>query len=298
MALPTLTHTQTAYTSTGYTAPTGEQVIEALNTAAANLTQWTKTAVDDSTWKYIEFSAPNSSPVSCKILVTAGNTTGMRAPDSVAANFVYVGLAPDGGTLGSYNSTTPYGADRWLGYWKCVDDVKAESLYFIESDETLSVIMRDDSADAFFGFDAGAIFVAPSGNGEDADGRVYGLSTGGGRSMTFVWNTTSDFPIHVGSNGYAHMACFRPNSPTTIDNCTRLTEGQSSATYPRTAQDGTTQLAETINIGTTQSPYYWVGRYRQRYIPERTQCRSPQTNGVILGKKQATQDLAMLFGNS
>ena len=113
MALPTLTHTQTNYTSTGQTAPTGAQVIEALNTASSTLTKWTKTAVDDSTWTYIEFSAPNASPVNCKVLITQGLSTGMLT-DSVAANLIYGGVTPDGGTLGTIDSTTPYGLpDGW-----------------------------------------------------------------------------------------------------------------------------------------------------------------------------------------
>lgn len=305
MSLPTLSHSQTAYTLTGYTAPTDAQVIQALNTASATLTKWRVISVDTGSWNYIELAPPVSSPLaSMRVLITVnpGNNTYCQTPDT-AANAIWIGLAPDGGTLGTWNSTNPYSSARWTKYWRCCANAVAESLYFIESAEDLMIVFRDDSADTFYGVLVGAIIEAGVGSFETSSQRVFGIVTGGSTSISGTFHASnSTFLNHSGSAGGAHTGFFKPTAPTTFDisfstfNNPTISSGGSVFTYLNNKE-----IALPIyTVYGGGSPRYLLGYLRQKYYTQdRTQRTVITGVGIVFagnGSSTASQD-SLLFSN-
>lgn len=264
MPLPTLTWNQTAYTSTGYTAPTDAQVIQAINTATSTLLHWRKISVDSTSWNWIELGGPTGSPLENARIVfaVAPGASAVLTPDTTT-NAIWVGYAPDGGTFGTWNSATVYGAARWTKYWKCCTTAIAESLYFVESNEVLGLFFRDDSADTFFGAIAGAIFNPGSGDVESGTSRVNGMMVSGTTAIsTTYWGSLTAFSSHSTSNGLSHCGVFRPTQPTTFEAAQRFFTNTLSSTESLTFNSGL-ETALPVFYTTNQTPRYFIGQLRQ-----------------------------------
>jgi len=297
--IPTLTWSQTEKTSTGYAAPTDQQVIQALNTASANLTLWEKTAVDDQGWNFIEFQSPTVDGHKMKVLVTVNPGDNGYCVVDTASDSIWIGLAPDSGTLGQWNTATPYGAARWSKYTKCCNTAKAENVYFVESSESLGIMFEDSSVDSNYGFIAGAIF-EPMGGSAEADGRIYGILTSGSRAMSKTfWNSTQEFMSAGGSN-YPHVFAFRPNSPTVLDAVNKMNGTIDVNTWTLSGfrdADAQKQIGFSPYYCTNQNPRYFVGRLRQVYMGPRTANRTVLPNGIVFGSGSATNDGAYLLNS-
>jgi len=302
MSLPTLTWVQSTYASTGYATPTDAQVIDALIAGApGKLTKWR--VISSSASTYIELGGPvGTNAQNNRIIIGINPTTAYLAPDTTG-NAIWVGYAPEGGTgaLGTWNSATPYGADiRFTGYTRCAATALAESFYFIESEEILFTIFRDDSLDRFYGCIIGAIIDPLTGDSE-ADGRIYGIFNTSSTYMTTIfWNNLSSanaFMCHGGTAGNNHAYIFRPYSPTVVD-----------PIVPHSAFLIDTNLLFNFNNGnemlvartyaTNQAPRYGVGCLRQMYISQDRQNRTPTTAGPVFSATTAGASDAILFGNS
>lgn len=299
MPLPLLTWSQTAYTTTGYTAPTDAQVIQALNTASATLTKWRKISADTQTWNYIEFGGPIGSALeNARVLVSVDpGASAVLTPDSSTAA-IWIGYAPDGGTLGTWNSATPYGANRFTKYWRCCATAVTESVYFIESDEVLGVIFRDDSADTHYGALAGAI-INPGAGDAEANGRVHGLTTGGGTALSATFLVSNNaFIGHGGSVNNAHTGVFRPWSPSTFDAALRLgTYSITNSTEPMQYNSGL-ETAVPLFFTSNQTPRYFIGSLRQMYGSKERVNRSLVPGvGFVLSRSTLTENDALLFSN-
>jgi hypothetical protein len=300
MPLPILTWSQTAYTSTGQTAPTDAQVIQAINTATANLTKWRKISVESTNWTYIELGGPVGSAVeNYRILIGgAPGASAVLAPDTTA-NAIWFGSAPSGGTLGTWNSATPYGPNRWTKYWRCCATGVAESLYFVESDEVLGLFFRDDSADNFYGFIAGAVFNPGSGDAE-ASGHVYGHLTSGSTVIgSSYWSSPTTFLNNSLSVGLSHCGVFRPSLPATFENVFRSSIPFVDSSMGLTFNSGL-ETALPAFYHSNQSPVYFVGSLRQMLISkDRSNKETLPGVGLVFSAKSspATAD-TLLFSNA
>lgn len=294
MALSTLTWAQTDYTSTGQTAPTDAQVIAALDTASANLTKWVKVS---STADYLELQSPSVDGHKMNVIISVnpGNNAYCLSPDTQAAA-VWIGLAPDAGTLGTWNSATPYGAERWSKYTRCCVTAKAESVYFVETDESIGVFFRDDSLDRFYGALVGALW-EPGTNQAEADGRVYGIISTGSRVISpSFWNSASEFMTYSNSSGYSHTYCFRPASPTTIDPILKMDSTRANGD-PAMFQDGNgNDNGLPVFYCSNQNPYYFIGSLRQMYYGAERAARATLSNGfAFAGNSVGTADALLLL---
>ena len=300
MPLPILTWSQTAYTTTGFVTPTDAQVIQAINTATATLTSWRKISVDSATWTYIELGGPIGSPTeNFRILIGgAPGASAVLAPDTTA-NAIWVGIAPDGGTLGTWNSATPYSAARWTKYWKCCTTAVAESLYFVESNECLALIFRDDSLDNFYGFITGAI-INPGVGDAEASGNVYGIVTTGATTMSATfWTSLAAFPSHGASNSNPHAGVFRPTQPATFEAMFRIGTFTLDTTASLTFNSGLETALPTFYCS-AQTPRYFVGSLRQilMSIDRSTRTSLPGVGITLSSTTSPTTSDSMLFSNA
>ncbi len=300
MSLPILTWTQTGYTATGYTAPTDAQVIQAMNTASSSLTKWRKISVDSTSWNWIEFGGPIGSALESArvVFAVAPGASAVLAPDTTA-NAIWMGYAPDGGTFGTWNSATVYGAARWTKYWKCANTAVVESLYFVESDEVLAAIFRDDSADAFFAGIAGATVNPGAGDVEAGTSRVNGMFVSGTTVISStLWGSATQFMGHGLSNGNCHAGIFRPSSPTTFEAVQRPWGGTTGTNESLTFNSGL-ETALPVFLTTSQSPRYFVGQARQMLLSTDRQNRTSIPGvGIAFSTTSSGTSDTILFSNS
>jgi len=298
MSLPTLTWSQTAYASTGYLAPTDAQVINALiANAGALLTRWRVISSVAST--YIEFGGPiGSAEENARILVGVNPTAGYCSPDA-SGNAIWAGYAPEGGTgtLGTWNSATPYGAGvRFTGYWKAAGTASRESFYFIESEETLAIVFRDDSADGYSFYKAGAIF-DPLTFPTEADGRIRGVFTSGNTNISTTFHAYPDpFTGYGNSNGNPHIGIFRPTVPTIFDAVKPHSRFDIDTNATLVGLDFDEALLSRTYYS-NQTPRYFVGILRQIYISRDRSNRTVTNEGFVFSPSSSGAD-TILFGNS
>ena len=92
------------------------------------------------------------------------NAAQIAAPHNLAADTIYVGIAPDGGTLGNpLGAANPYGVARWSGYWKCsasIPVIPISSCFVLCADEVVSIWFYDGASDGWRGAITGA-FIDP-----------------------------------------------------------------------------------------------------------------------------------------
>lgn len=296
MSLPTLNWSQTAYQPTGYLTPTDAQVIDALiANAGAMLTKWRVISSVAST--YIEFGGQvGSNAENNRIIVGINPTAGYASPDT-SASAIWAGYSPTGGTLGTWNSATPYGAGvRFSGYWRAAATALVESFYFIESEETLAIVFRDDSLDRYYFYMAGA-FINPLTGDAEGDGRVYAVTTS---DSTYVngtfWLLFDQFLSHHVNNGSPHMGIFRPYTPSIFDPIRANDTTDITASSTMVFSNSNELLAPRF-YSTNQSPRYCVGTLRQMYISQDRANRTNTSEGFVFSPSSASAD-TVLFGKS
>lgn len=312
MPLPTLTHNQTAVTSTGSLTPTDQQVLTALETNIALCTYWEKDASGDG---YLIIRPKATSPVPKFRVILCGNpTAGYMAPDTTIAG-IWIGILPEGGdyVYSNYQSATPYGAGpRFSGYWLSCKTLVAENVYFIENSEYIVPAYSDDSADLTWASIAGPIFVGPTAGNAEADGRIWGIITAGsvsaGISISFWSVSSTGFMGHASSSQAAHVGIFKPTVPTTFQAVSREAStvlAQISDTGLTTIGDSPKEIWRALNYAQTAVvPYYPAGRLRQMYLAKKGSNRDIITSGGSpIGYRLAkgvspTIGETVVFGNS
>lgn len=264
---PTLTWEMTANTAVSPTNTTAA-VLTAISTAIGNSSDW---SVNASGAGYLELAPVVSSPVnSMRVLVAAGiNSAQVQSPHNLNSNVVYIGIAPDGGTLGDpLGSSNPYGSARWSGYWKFSPAVTTNDIgtvFVTACKEVVGIWMKRASADTWYGALAGCIVDAPEdSDGEGTPGRVYGMMTTGsdGISTTF-WQNASEF---VGSNGTGNQdpvaGVFNPSNTTSWVRIRSIDMGVGEQ-QPRHTTQGGTRLTLPVLMYLRGTPYNTVGVLRQ-----------------------------------
>lgn len=303
MALPnpTLTFTQTAYSTTGSTTPSAQQVIDAIDLVLGNCTFWEKIT---KTANYIEIGPAGANPLTnFKALIADDPGAGVLAPDTDVAG-IWAGIAPDGGTLGTYNTATPYGGARFSKYWICAKTAVVETVYAIESEETLMIVFRDDSSDDFYAIYFGALWEAPDATSAEADDRIYGMVTSGHTLVPDTWlNTDAELFGHSTGNKSPHVGCFRPTAPTIFDVCHRYPTTLNLNVNNTFTSLGGTLCSIPMFHQVESSPQYFVGQMRQVYATAEHINRVAYTEaavaqGIIFAPDTTTVRDAILFGNS
>lgn len=282
MGQTTLTYTQGSSYATPSTTPTDQQGVDTVNTAISAATHWRGVS---SGAGYLLIGGKVGGPMeNFRALITINPTAGYMSPDTTGSA-IYVMIAPPSAvtraapTLGTYNSSTPFGSDRVIGYWRCCATGVAESVWIEETADTLDIYFKDDSTGAVYGCGFGAIITSPAdqtGNCVEVDGKIYGLYTSGSTNIfTAFWASSSQFLTHNGSAGQAHFAIFKPSSPTTVQTVTRC--------MPTIDTTTTVDLNGKLNhlpiyIYNASAPAYLIGKLRQRGAVQDYACRTVLTD--------------------
>jgi|APSaa5957512622_1039677.scaffolds.fasta_scaffold00181_34 hypothetical protein len=188
---------------------------------------------------------PLGSPVAnARVLFTIGSAaapTNRSTQTISAADYTYVGFAPDAGAAG-YNAfvanggtvgdpwdgggANPFGAARFTGHAAVFNGVTANGcgmVYAADSTETLYVAMTRSAGTYNCGVYLGATIIPPHDNAAEADGRVYGMHVGGTNGFRNDFNSSGiRFPAHETTTNAACSYLFDPTSPTTIQRIYRF----------------------------------------------------------------------------
>ena len=288
MALPILTWNQTTPVSTGSLTPTDQQVVDAANTAITASTYW---RILSSAAGYIEIAPKVGSAIANfrAILATNPGAGTSLTPDTIGAA-IWIGIAPprvsDGAapTLGTWNTSTPYGADRWAGYWRTATTALVENVYLIESDEILAIIFTDDSATVVYACVIGAIFIPPNlnANSAESDGRIYGIITSGSGGLGgSLWGGSTNFMGHDSAANGPHIGIFKPTAPATFQSIARCSTTINTTKY--------TGLDNSLNhlplyYQQTGGAQYYIGKLRQIYVTQDFSNRTVLTNSAATVK--------------
>lgn len=304
MALPnpTLTWTQGAYVSTGSTAPSTQQVIDAIDTALVSDPNWTTIS---KTTDYLEIGPVAESPInSFKALICASPSTGALAPDTSTTD-IFIGIAPDGGVLGTYNSATPYGANRFSKYWCCAKTGVVESVYVVSTAETLMIVFRDDSNDNIYMAYIGAILEGTDAGSVEGDDRIYGMAVSGNTEILHTfWGSANEIFAHGTANKQSHFGIFRPTAPATFEPVQRVCTTATIDADVTLSSLGDYKVAIPHWYQHDSSPTYLAGRLRQIYMysdDTNRQVKADQaaaTKGYIFGAVSSGTADAALLGNA
>jgi hypothetical protein len=266
---PTLTWQMTALRQV--VAPTDPQsVLDTVALCVGDVTRW---EVKSSAAGYVELGpiAASATP-NVRLLIAFGvNTAQVRAPHTNVAGVLYMGIAPDGGTLGDpFGAGAPYGVARWSGYWRLTGDIDggqdADQVFCIGSDEVLSLWFEEAASDDWFGGVGGPLILGPT----DADGdggagslgRVYGMCVSGSTLIngTF-WNSNTQFTSSSGGNDDPVVGVFEPGAPATFSDVDRY--AMTILAAPRQITAGGTQVSFPVGVFFENAPLNYVGVYRQ-----------------------------------
>jgi len=250
------------------TATDPQSVLDALAAAVAASTTW---QVVSSAAGYLEIGPVGGAISACRVLVAFGvDVAQIVSPHNLVAGVLYMGIAPDGGTLGApLGSGAPYGVARWSGYWKCSGDIDGggdvNNVYCLTSAEIFSCWFNEAATDDWWGGVAGAIIDPPTdSDGEGTPGRVYGMMTSGTDVISVnFWTGVSDFCNSGIGNLDPQIGVFRPAVPATF---IKLDRGDNSAglASPRSETEGGTRITmPQLYYGVGPAPINAVGILRQ-----------------------------------
>jgi hypothetical protein len=220
--------------------PTDAQsVLDTLALSVGDATGW---EVKSSAAGYLEIGPTAGSAIpNFRILIAFGINSAQRQEphDATAVNAgeLWMGIAPDGGTLGDpFGASDPYGVARWSLYWRCsgliTAGADADNVFCLVSDEVFSFWLNEAAPEDWYGGLAGAYIDPPTdSDGEGGTpGRVYGmLSTGRTLISNTFWSGGNDFMNSAGGGTSNTLGCFRPSRPTKWTILDRTTEGTANA---------------------------------------------------------------------
>ena len=287
--LPTLTWQMTALRAP-VTPTNAQSVLDTLALSVGDSTTW---AVKSSAAGYIEIGPVAGSAIpNFRALIAFGINAAQRQEphDATAVNAgeLWMGIAPDGGTLGDpLGAADPYGAARWSLYWRIsgiiTGGADVDNLFVLTNDEMFSCWFNEDAPEDWYGGICGAMFDPPT--DEDGEGgtpgRVYGMSVTGGTviSNTF-WGNANSFLNSSTSGTGAATGCFRPALTTRWTNLDR--PSPQALVDPQQTTEGGTRFTGPV-------PYYQTGATTLG-----TPGGANPTNGIgILRQIRMSQDSRM-----
>lgn len=222
---PALTWQQTNL-RTSADPTSAQECLDALALAVGDSTTW---RVVTSGAGFLEIGPVVNSPttddyVNFRLIIAFGIDAAQRQEPhetaAVDANELWMGIAPEGGSVGIIGGGPLTAADpyttRWSLYWRCSSILTGvgpvHNLYVLTSDEIFGFFFRDQEDEDWWGGFAGALFDPPTdADGEGTPGRVYGMATSGrdAISATF-WQNANDFLCSGTGNVDPCIGCFRP----------------------------------------------------------------------------------------
>jgi len=215
-------------------------------------------------------------------------TPKMASPDTYASSRVLVGLAPNGGTLTTWDGSganDPMGANNYFsGYWRgsgVVGTLVPTKLIWVESSETFCLFVQY-GANLWQGVICGAILEPDSTDSQDceSDGRLYGIITSGGSNAGITADIFSQQARFTGTDALAngvHVGMKLPGQSTwrlmrrthnfmsSVDGCVTSPSGKVRP-WPIVYADNT-------------SPFKVYGYLRGMRMLERYACNAIKTEG-------------------
>ena len=254
-----------------------QSVLDTLALSVGDSSTW---VVNASAAGYIELApAPGSATPNLRVLVAFGVNVGQVAtPHNLAANVLYVGIAPDGGTLGNpLGATNPYGAARWSGYWKCssiIGSTSQDSCFVLCADEVISFWFYKASDDLWRGAIVGAFIDPPAdSDGEGTPGRVYGMSVSGSDTLSqSFWQIATSLLSSSASVTGPVTGCFHPPTPTVWQKLDR--QQVTSANPPRMETAGGSRMSLPWFAYQEAPPNNLLGVYRQMRVSTDSRMRT------------------------
>ena len=263
-----------------------QAALDAMQLAVAAHADW---RVVSNALNVLEIAPVASSPVNAMRVLICGDPHSAQCsnPHNKIAGVLYVGLAPDGGTLGNaLGNANPYGAVRWTGYYKCTGIITGSdpcnNTYAVASKESIGLWFHEAASDDWFGAVVGCVIDPPHNiDGEGTPGRVYGiLSAGGAPLHNSFWSAAGGF-LSGTSNGNtsAVNVIFRPTTPATTIRVVS-TEAAGDAA-PRYQTELGTRISVPVLMHMKDPPYNAVGILRQmRKIQDGRTRRIVQNNAT------------------
>ena len=296
-----------------------QDVINAIGLAIGDSTTW---EVKSSAAGELEIGpVAGSATPNIRLLIASGINAAQRQKPhnatAVNANELWIGIAPDGGTLGdAHGSGDPYGVARWSLYWRFTDDIATtdiSSVFVVTADEVCTIWMHRGATDTMFGCGGGALFDPPDdSDGEGTPGRVFGLFTGGRNIIGLnLWNGSNDILNSTTIGTGVAMGCFRPALTTRWCLLERSTSAGASQPKAKTEsgtvmgvpvlvwQDGQTTLGTPGGTNPTNA----VGILRQIRKTSDSVCREMVVDSThspksyLIGGKMNTVGDAISFDN-
>jgi hypothetical protein len=245
--------------------------------ATENVTQDVMDAIalavgDSTTWRvvtsgagFLELGPVVNSPttddyVNFRVIIAFGIDAAQRQEphDSTAVNAgeLWMGIAPEGGSVGIIGAGPLTAADpysvRWSLYWRISDIITGNGvvnqLFCLTSDEIFSVWLNDMEDVDWWGGLCGAMIDPPTdADGEGTPGRVYGMAVTGRTVLSGgFWSEGSGFlNSHTTGTGNV-IGCFRPALTTRWTVLDRsLIAGQAG---PRATTEGGTRLSIPMEV--------------------------------------------------
>jgi hypothetical protein len=199
-----------------------QDVIDAIALAIGDSTTW---EVKTTAAGMLEIGPVGGATPNTRLIIAAGiNAAQRQVPHNglaVDANELWIGIAPEGGTVGitggwgPATATDPY-TTRWSLFWRfspTINTNQINQVFCLTSDEVFSCWMyKGTTADDWWGAGGGAIIDPPTdADGEGTPGRVHGTFVSGRDiiSSTF-WQNLSDFLNSGTGNIDPVVGCFRP----------------------------------------------------------------------------------------
>jgi hypothetical protein len=252
---PTLTWAMTA-TRSPVDPTLAQDVLDALALSVGDTTTW---RVVTSGAGFLEIGPVVNSPttddyVNFRIIIAFGiNAAQRQTPHSgaaVNAGELWMGVAPEGGSVGIIGAGPLTAADpyttRWSLFWRCsgiiTGGADVDNLFCLTSDEVFSCWFNEAAPEDWWGGIAGAFIDPPTdADGEGTPGRVYGMSVSGRDILSGnFWQNTSEF-LNGGTGSFdAVTGCFRPALParwTILDRATAAAQ-----LSPRADTEGGTRI--------------------------------------------------------
>ena len=273
---PTLTWEMTSLRTP--TSPNDPQnVLDTLALSVGDSSTW---VVNASGANAIELApAGGSATPNIRILIAFGvNAAQITAPHNSDPNILYVGIAPDGGTLTNpLGAGNPYGTARWSGYWKCsqiINTTAADSCFVLCADEVISFWFYEAASDAWRGAVVGAFIDPPEdSDGEGTPGRVYGMAVTGSDALNQnFWSSNSSFLSSASTNFGNLTGCFNPPTPTVWQTLDRMI--CTATTPPRMETAGGSRMSFPWFAFQESAPHNLIGVFRQIRIATDSRMRT------------------------
>ena len=259
--LPTLTWQMTAERSP--VDPTAAQdVLDSLALSIGDSTTW---RVVTSGAGFLEIGPVVDSPttddyVNFRAVIAFGINAAQRQEPhdntAVDANELWLGISPEGGSVGLIGAGPLTAADpyttRWSLFWRCsgliAGGADVDNLFVLTSREVFSFWFNEAAPEDWYGGVCGAMFDPPTdGDGEGTPGRIYGMATTGRTIMSSgFWGSTNEFFNSAAGGSSNVTGCFRPSMPgrwTLLDR--QLSLGVAS---PRQTTEGGTRISVEVPL--------------------------------------------------